>query len=125
MLDWANSFSDDAVIRLSASLLVNLTAQAKAGMDEHAKLRSLLDIAESLGMRIRRAPSGTELDAAAGGAEHPGGALVRLRDHEMLFLDPTASVADRIAVVAAALAGRAEIEQMYLPPEIRELIERA
>jgi hypothetical protein len=94
-------------------------------MDEHAKLRTLLDIAESLGVRIRRAPSGIELEATAGGDEHPGGALVRLRDHEMLFLDPTASVADRIAVVGAALAGRAEIEQMYLPPEIRELIERA
>ncbi len=91
-------------------------------MDEHAKLRALLDLAEGLGIEIRRAPSGVE---QAGEGDRPGGALVRLRQREMLFLDPTASVADRIAVAAAALAGRKQLEQMYLPPEVRQLIEGA
>ena len=43
----------------------------------------------------------------------------------MLFLDPSAAIADQIAVVAAALRGREQIEQRYLPPEIREAIDQA
>ena len=87
-------------------------------MDEYAQLRSLLDLAESIGLEVRRAPAGGQA-----GAEHPGGALVRLRGREILFLDTVAAVADRIAVVAAALRGRCEIDRTYLPPEIRGLIE--
>ena len=90
-------------------------------MDEYAKLRALLDLAESVGIKVRRAPTGQDSNGTAGG--HPGGALVRLRNQEILFLDPGASVADRIAVVAGALAGRKEIEQTFLPPELRELID--
>ena len=89
-------------------------------MDEYGKLRALLDLAESVGIRIRRAPGGADGDSV-----HPGGALVRLREQEILFLDPTASVADRIAVVAAALAGRKQMEGIFLPPEIRQLIDGA
>ena len=89
-------------------------------MDEYEQLRWLLDLAESVGMDIRRAPGGAE----AVGADHPGGALVRLKGKDIIFLDPAASVADRAAVVAAALAGRADLEDRYLPPQIRELIER-
>jgi len=87
-------------------------------MDEYAQLRAMLDLAESAGIAIRRCPAG---DAPAGG--HPGGALVRLKGREILFLDPAASVADRIAVVAAALRGRDEVENAYLPPEIRRHID--
>jgi len=90
-------------------------------MDEHGELRALLDLAESVGIVIRRAPPGP--DASAGQA-HPGGALVRLRDREMLFLDPAASVADRIAVVAAALTGRKEIDDLFIPPQVRRRIEQ-
>ncbi len=95
-------------------------------MDEYGQLRSLMDLAESVGITIRRAPAGSGSPSGAGElGEHPGGALVRLRGKEILFLDPTASVVDRIAVVAAALAGKEEIENTYLPPEIRQLIEQA
>ena len=87
-------------------------------MDEHAKLRALLDLVESAGIEIRRAPAGLDADGA-------GGALVSVRGREILFLDPTASAADRIAVVASALTGRTQIEEIYLPPEIRELIDAA
>jgi len=91
-------------------------------MDEHAQLRALLDLAESVGITVRRAPAG-RVDDEVGA--HPGGALVTLRGREMLFLDPTAAVADRIAVAAAALAGREEIEGAFIPPELRELIDSA
>ena len=85
-------------------------------MDEYAKLRALLDLAEGLGIAIRPAPAGHD-------ADHPGGALVTVRGRQMLFLDSDGSVADRIAVVAEALRGRAELETMYLPPEVRQLID--
>ncbi len=89
-------------------------------MDEHAQLRALLDLAESIGIEVRRAPA-----AEAPGGDRPGGALVRLRDREILFLDPAASLADRIAAAAAALAGRSELQDVFLPPELRETIDRA
>jgi hypothetical protein len=84
--------------------------------------RAWTNTAESLGIEIRRVPS------ALGGEgidRHGGGALVELKGREILFLDPDAPVADRIAVAAGALAGRSELEATYLPPEIRQLIEGA
>ena len=85
-------------------------------MESESTLESLIDQAESVGITIRRAP------AAEDASEHPGGAMVRLRGREILFLDPTASVEDRISVLGAALRGREEIKNSYLRPEIRELI---
>ena len=87
-------------------------------MEPQTQLNALIDLAESLGITVRRVPS-------AGGVsgERPGGALVRLRGKEMIFLDPSAGVADRIDVVAAALRGRGELADKFLPPEIRELID--
>ncbi len=89
-------------------------------MDENGQLRALLDLAESIGIQVRRAPPP---GAGEGFDDHPGGALVRLRAQEILFLDPAAAVADRIAVVAAALRGRKELEDVFLPPAVRELLE--
>lgn len=87
-------------------------------MDEYGRLGMLIDLAESAGITIRRVPS------AGDSSDHPGGAVVRLKGKELLFLDPTAPLPDQIGVVAAALRGRSEIEQRFLPPEIRELIDR-
>ena len=86
-------------------------------MDQKSKLRALLDLTESLGIEIRRAPP------HGAGWDFEGASLIRLGDREILFLDAKTSRAAQIAAVAAALAGRDEIEQMFLPPEIRETIE--
>ena len=83
---------------------------------EH-RIAALLELAESLGITVRRAP------AMSGADEHPGGALVRLKGRDILFLDPTAPPADQLAVAAAALRGRAELADRFLPPDIRELLE--
>ena len=88
-------------------------------METLQQLDSLIDLCEELGIAIRKAPAGGEL----GVSEHPGGAVVRLKGAEILFLDTTASLGDQIAVTAAALRGRSEIEDRFLPPEIRELID--
>ena len=86
-------------------------------MDSHQQLEALLDLAEQVGLAVRR------LAGPAGGGEHPGGALVRVRGQEVLFLDSAAAVADQLAVAAAALAGRSELEDRFLPPELRQLID--
>lgn len=87
-------------------------------MDELSKLTALLDLAEELGIMVRRAP----LDDAAG---HPGGALVRVGDKEMLFVDPMAPTGDQIGVAASALAGRAELAERFLPPSLRSCLDEA
>ena len=89
-------------------------------MDAYARLRALLDVAESLGIIIRPAPR----SVSDNNDQHPGGAVVRLKDQVMIFLDPTAAVADRTAVVVSALRGRPELSDKFLPPEIRELLDR-
>ena len=86
-------------------------------MDPSAKLAALLELAESLGIEVRSAPT------AGDSALHGGGALVRLKGREILFLDPAAAVCDQIAAAAAALRGRSEIEGKFLPPAIRELLD--
>ena len=83
-------------------------------MDDHAKLRILLDLAESVGLTIRSAPPSDDGSA---------GALVKLKGREILFLDTRSSPVDQVAVVAAALRGRDEVEAMYLQPEIRDTID--
>ncbi len=88
-------------------------------MDNQSKLHLLLDLAESLCIEVRRGP------ARGGPGSAEGGSLIRLRGKEILFLDTHASDSAQVAAVAAALAGRDEIEQMFLPPEIRQTIEKA
>jgi len=89
-------------------------------MEPNAHLAALIDLAEEVGIVIRRAPLG-----GGDSPGHPGGALVRLKGSEMLFLDPTAALADQIHVVAVALKGREQIENRFLRPEIRQLIEES
>ena len=88
-------------------------------MEPPELLAALIDLAEAVGIEIRRAPPG----AGSGGG--PAGALVRLKGKEILFLDPIAAVADQISVVAGALAGRAELEDRFLPPKIRQCLDEA
>ena len=86
-------------------------------MELHDKLSALIELAESLGVDIRRVSS------AAGSAEHSGGAMVRMKGLEIFFIDPTASLADQISALADAMRGREELEDIFLPPELRQAIE--
>jgi len=86
-------------------------------MEQGVQLRTLLDLAEQIGLEVRRVPG------SSSGSDHPGGALVRLRGREIVFLDPAACLGDQIGVLAAALKGRTEVEDRFLPPEVRELID--
>jgi len=88
-------------------------------MEQGSQLRMLLDLAEQIGLEVRR------VTGASNGSEHPGGAMVKLKGREILFLDPAASVSDQIGVLAASLRGRRQVEDRFLPPGIRELIDTA
>ena len=87
-------------------------------MNPSEQLAALADLAESLGVEIRRAPAGE-------GSGHPGGALVRLKGRDILFLDESASLPERIQVLAAALAGHEELASVFLPPVLREILDQA
>ncbi len=86
-------------------------------MDLYQQLESLLELASEVGITLRR------LAGPAAGAEYPGGALVRLRGKDVLFLDSTAAIADQLAVTAAALSGRKELEDRFMPPQLRAAID--
>ena len=85
-------------------------------MEPYAQLAALLDLAEQLGITIRLMPSSTAEDET-------GGAIVRMKGKEVLFLNADAGVADRLAVVASALAGHPELENRFLAPELRDIIQ--
>lgn len=87
-------------------------------MEPDQQLAALADLAESLGIEVRIGPAGEHAGRA-------GGAVVRLRDKQIIFLDADAPLGDRINVLAAALAERQEIAERFVVPELRELIERA
>lgn len=86
-------------------------------MNEESKLAALLELAESMELSIRLAPAGFLGDQA--------GAYVRLRGEEVLFLDATAALTDQIACVAETLARFERIDDMFIPPALREVIEEA
>lgn len=84
-------------------------------MDAQDLLSELLKLAQSLGISIRTAEACSD----------HAGALVRLKGKEVLFLDPSADLADRIDATAAALAGRPELQDHFLVPQVRSAIDRA
>jgi len=85
-------------------------------VDTYAQLEALLELAEQVGLTVRQA-------AGMAASDHPGGALVRLKNSEVLFVDPAAGVADQLAVAARALKGREALAGRFIPPELRDLIE--
>ena len=85
-------------------------------MDARRKLRLLRDLLDSLGVEVRSSPAGDS-------APRRAGALIRLKDREILFLDSHASTEEQIRLIGAALRGREELQDRFLPPDLRETIE--
>lgn len=82
-------------------------------MDLGSRLGQLLEAAEQIGIDVRTAPMGGE-----------GGGLCELRGRKVLFVDITADVATRYDRTVEALASLPELEQLYLPPEVRQDLDR-
>ena len=89
-------------------------------MDLSSTIEALLDLARDIGITVRFVPMGGDFP---GPLDHRGGSLVRLRDSEILFIDPTASPTDQIDAARIALSGREELENRFLSPILRELLE--
>jgi len=82
-------------------------------MDLQEKLDTLLNLADELGLAVRREPLGGD-----------GGGLCVLRGRRVLFVDTGADLETRFEKTLEAMAGLAELDQRYLPPELREDIDR-
>ncbi len=90
-------------------------------MESERMLSNLLDLVESLGIAIRPAPPRAEFSDTDLGA----GAAVRIKGRDVVFLNRSAAPAEQIELLASVLSRRRELENRFLPPEIRERIERA
>lgn len=77
----------------------------------------MIDLAREMGLTLRRAP------AAVGDSQHPGGAVVRLRGEPIVFLNPAATPAEQLDVLATALRDCKQLEGRFLRPDLRELLE--
>jgi hypothetical protein len=87
-------------------------------MTPDAMLSALLELAQSLNITVRTMPAGMD-------GQHGGGSLVKLRGREIIFLDGSAATTDQVAALAAALRNRPDLENRFLPPEVREEIDKA
>ncbi len=87
-------------------------------MDSQTLLSTLLDLAQGMGIAVRPMPAAMESGSQ-------GGSLVRLKGKEIFFLDGSALVADQIAALAAVLKDRPQLKDRFLPPEVREMLERS
>ena len=89
-------------------------------MDARQLLDALVALAEEAGIAVREARAGeSELPPRSG--------LCRLRGRWLLVLSAAEPVEARIDVTAAALwaHGRAVLDGRFLPPAVRERLERA
>jgi len=72
----------------------------------------LLELAARLGVQVRHAHLGGS-----------GGGLATVRGQRVLFVDQDADPEDQLEVVAKAMS-RLDLENVFLRPDVRELIEQ-
>jgi hypothetical protein len=82
-------------------------------MDQTAQLEEILSVCDKLGVLVRLAPLGGE-----------GGGLCRIKGRTVLFVDSAADVGTRLQRAVEAVAELDGIDEQYLPPELREAIDR-
>ena len=82
-------------------------------MQEEYLLAQLLDLAERLGIDVRQELLGGE-----------GGALCQLRGKAVLFVDASATFAEQLARTAEALADLPALDDCFVLPELRQVLDR-
>ena len=82
-------------------------------MEDKSVLNGLLDLAERLGVEVRHEFLGGE-----------GGGMCQLRGKNVLFVDLAAPLTEQIAQSAAALAGLENLEEQYMIPKVRQMLEK-
>ena len=81
-------------------------------MNSYDLQEQLVELVSQLGISVRRAD--------LGGA---GGSLVRLRGKDVLFLDTSADPDDQLQRLAPEVARLPGLDNIYILPELRELLE--
>ena len=81
--------------------------------DISPQLDEILELFGRLGIEVRIERLGGE-----------GGGLCTVRGHRVLFVDADADVATRVERCLSGLAGVPEVDSVYLPPSLREEVER-
>ncbi len=82
-------------------------------MDAGTRLNAAFEVFERLGIVVQREHLGGT-----------GGGLCVVRGTRRVFLDLDTDVATQLEVVAAALRAVREVETVYIPPVLRELIDQ-
>ena len=82
-------------------------------MDHPARLSAILELAQRIGIEVRREPLGGN-----------GGGLCRLKNRRVLFVDTMADLATQCDRSIAGLARQPDIDAAYILPELRDEIER-
>lgn len=72
----------------------------------------MLELAEQVELEVRQEALGGE-----------GGGLCVLRGKNILFVDTMADPAEQIATTAEALAGLEKMDDVYVLPQIREILD--
>ena len=83
-------------------------------METERLLSELLDLAEQMGIDTRQVAM-----------DGDGGGLCRLRGKWVLFVDISASLVEQVACVAEALGTRSDLQDYYIKPQVREIIENS
>jgi hypothetical protein len=91
----------------------DVSARRVALMDVQARLAELMTLAQSVGLTIRR--------ETLGGS---GGGLCTLKGLRVLFVDTSADPETQYERTLAALAPLEQVQKHYLPPEVREDLEK-
>ena len=81
-------------------------------MNNQQILEELLNLLELSGVTIRREELGGS-----------GGGLCTVKGKTIFFLDTQAALAEAAAVCADAVTKKADIENVYIRPEVRQFIE--
>ncbi len=82
-------------------------------MEQNVLLAELLDLAEKLKIEVRHEFLGGE-----------GGGLCCLRGQQVLFVDTAASLPDQLAQSAKAMSGLPGLEDQYILPQVRQIIDQ-
>ena len=81
-------------------------------MNEQRILEELLALLEANGVTIRNEPLGGS-----------GGGLCTVKGQKFFFVDTQASSAEMTAICAEAVSKVADIDNIYIKPEVRQFIE--
>ena len=81
-------------------------------MELNEQLDELLLLAEKLGIEVRKVHLTGD-----------GGAICTIRGKKVLFVDKNAPLAEQLARTSAAIGSLGELEDQYILPEIRQILE--